>query len=301
VAQRAHRSERLALLFLALPAACALDTAGRGSAGAIDPGSGETAATDAGSPATDAGHGFLEEDAGSDGGATDGGVAEAGIVDAAADGDAAGPPCTTGAPSMVGWWPADGDMADRVAGHAGTSGTQGGATAVMFGPGKVAGAFDLEGTSYVQIPNAPSFQITAAITIEAWILANALGGRIVDKITAGGADGYLLDTYANKLRLIVGSTHLSTASSLPTGAWVHVAGTWDGTTGRLFVNGSVAGSAAIAGPLPTTSLPLRIGADSNGENRFSGKIDEVALYNRALTTAEIGAIVAAGPHGRCKP
>jgi len=223
-------------------------------------------------------------------GASDGAVTDA-VRDSAPDAatDTSRPSCFA-APSMIGWWSGDVDMSDRVGGRAGVSGTQSSASSVRFGPGKVASAFDLRGESYVQIPNATALQIDATVTMEAWIFATALGGRIVDKITAGGSDGYMLDTHQSKLRMIVGGTSVSSTATLPTGVWTHVAGTYDGATEAVFIDGVLAGSKPRTGPIPTTTLAVRIGADSSGKSRFAGLIDEVILYDRALGAQELAAI-----------
>ncbi|MGH7633356.1 MAG: LamG-like jellyroll fold domain-containing protein, partial [Gemmatimonadaceae bacterium] len=67
--------------------------------------------------------------------------------------------------------------------------------------------------------------------------------------------------------------------------------TWDGTTGRVYINGVLDGSGPI-NSLPNNTLDLRIGADSNGNDRFNGLIDEAAVHNVALSAAQIAAIVA---------
>ncbi len=76
----------------------------------------------------------------------------------------------------------------------------------------------------------------AGFTLMAWINPSALvAGRIFDKCTPGGADGFLLDTYpGHTLRLVVGDQSLSApASCLQTGRWQHVAATVDGATGAM--------------------------------------------------------------------
>jgi hypothetical protein len=201
--------------------------------------------------------------------------------------------------SPVGWWKGEDNLLDSSGNNNnGLSGVLNGATPVGFAPGEVGSAFALNGTSYVDVPNEPDLEITGPITMDAWIFANAPGGRIIEKITAGGSDGYLLDTSPDRLRIIIGDTALEADVPLPTGVWVHAAGTWDGATARLYMNGALVGSTA-AGPLPSTAQDLRVGGDSNGQNRFDGLIDEAALYNVALPQPQIQAIFAAGAQGRC--
>src|SRR5205823_3984489 len=77
----------------------------------------------------------------------------------------------------------------------------------------------------------------------------------------------------------------------PTGlglnTWTHLAATFDGATVRLYVNGAEAVSQAQTAPLTPTAGTLQIGADSYTGENFAGRIDEVRIYNRALSAAEI--------------
>ncbi len=111
------------------------------------------------------------------------------------------------------------------------------------------------------------FDFSAACTIEAWIRpAAGLGGRIVDKITPGGSDGFLLDTHpGNALRLIVGNETLTHPMPHSDG-WTHVAATIDDSgLLALFANGvRVAGSAgesdgvAVHGAIEGPGKPLTL-------------------------------------------
>jgi VCBS repeat-containing protein len=77
-------------------------------------------------------------------------------------------------------------------------------------------------------------------------------------------------------------------------AWMHVAATYDGTTIKLYINGvlenSIAGPAAIA----TNSLPLTLGAKSDGSRFYNGMLDEARVYATALSAAEIAALANPG-------
>jgi hypothetical protein len=80
-----------------------------------------------------------------------------------------------------------------------------------------------------------------------------------------------------------------------------VAGTWDGVVMRGFINGVVQPDvAAITGPLSVFPGPLRVGRGSGPLLGFKGDLDELTLYSRALSAAEIKAIYAAGSAGKCK-
>jgi hypothetical protein len=226
------------------------------------------------------------------------GDASADVI-ATADARADGGGCVPSPGGLVGFWAGDGNMSDVTGMNQGAAGTQNGASGMAYAAGEVGQAFDLGAKSYVRVPTSASLNLTQAVSVEAWIFATALGGRIVDKNTAGGSDGYMLDTYQGKVRLIIGGVNLIPTMTLPVNQWTHVAGTWDGMTMRVYANAVLVGSAP-APKLPANNVDLRIGADSNGQNHFSGKLDEIAVYSRALSSGELTSIFVAGTHGRCR-
>ena len=86
----------------------------------------------------------------------------------------------------------------------------------------------------------------------------------------------------------IGTDIASTASSaIGLNVWTHLAVTFDGSTLRLYVNGAVVNSIAKSGSMATSSNPLRIGGNTIWGEYFAGLIDEVRIYNRALSAAEI--------------
>jgi len=205
--------------------------------------------------------------------------------------------CTLPPANMVSWWPGNNNALDIVGTNHGV--LINGAT---YATGKVGEAFSFDGVDdYVQAPDSASLDITSQITLDAWIYPVALGGRVVDKISVGGADGFLIDTYTGKVRLIAaGSAWVESSTILSTGTWTHIAGTYDGSVVKVYVNGLLDGSAAGTAAIPTNNLPLRIGADQNGGSVFNGLIDEVEIFNRALSASEIAAISNAGSAGKCR-
>lgn len=206
------------------------------------------------------------------------------------------PACVAPPAGMVAWWPGDGNAHDISGANA--AALVGGAA---YAAGRVDQAFSLNGsTAWVEAPDAAALRFTGAFTIDAWIYPNATGGRVVDKITAGSGDGYLLDTWGGVIRFLFDGQTLSGATTIPTGAWSHVAGVYDGAEMRVYLNGTLDGTRATTAAVPTNALPLRIGAASDGGSLFWGLIDEVELFGRSLSQAEIQAIVAAGSAGKCK-
>src|SRR5207244_9413146 len=76
-------------------------------------------------------------------------------------------------------------------------------------------------------------------------------------------------------------------SPLAVNTWTHVAVTFDGASLRLWLNGVNIATQAQTLPLNTSTLPLQIGGDSLYGQGFTGRIDEVRVYNRALTSSEL--------------
>ena len=77
------------------------------------------------------------------------------------------------------------------------------------------------------------------------------------------------------------------SSALPLNAWSHLAATFDGAVVRVFVNGVQAGSSPVSGSMVASTGALRLGGNGVWGEWFAGLIDEVRVYNRALTASEI--------------
>ena len=149
----------------------------------------------------------------------------------------------------------------------------------------------------------PALNFTDALTLEAWVKAAPMpesGGRILDKLIPGTSEGYTLDTYpGNSLRLITSAGPFGFDAKLSASRWTHVVGIYSASEKRLalYIDGvEVARKAGGAFPPVTpTRVPLRIGADPDGGNRFVGQIRRAAVYGRALTAGEIAARASGGP------
>ena len=88
----------------------------------------------------------------------------------------------------------------------------------------------------------------------------------------------------------------STRQQLPEGEWSHSAVTLGHKTLRVYLNGEVVQEIPnLGGTLSATDLPLRLGADRVGSNRFVGLIDDVRLYRRALSADEIAEVMSPRP------
>jgi hypothetical protein len=183
---------------------------------------------------------------------------------------------------IVSWWHADADFDDAVGSNDGTSGG-----AVGFAPGVDNQAFSLTGApgSFVEVPADPSLMLNT-FTLDAWISQTALGGRIIDKALANGREGYMMDVAGSQLRLFMSGEQILSSGPLPAGMFTHVAALYDGANMAVYINGALSAESA-AGALTPSTVPLHIGADSNGGSQFVGMIDEPRVFNRALTADEV--------------
>jgi len=178
----------------------------------------------------------------------------------------------------------DGEIAKDVSGK--NNGTIKGCKPIA---GKYGEALEFDGVAnYVEVPDDKSLQLWEKYTLEAWVLQyESRSNRIIDKITAGTADGPHLDTYpGTTLRSCAGNC-FSTATSYSLKEWHHTAVTFDQGNVVLYLDGVADGNGKTTSPLVGNKLTMKIGADSNGQNLFIGIIDEVRVYNRALTENEI--------------
>jgi YVTN family beta-propeller protein len=166
------------------------------------------------------------------------------------------------------------------------------AGATWTASGRYGGALTFDGTSaVVNIPNSPSLTLTTAMTLEAWVRPTQVDGEWRDVVYKGN-DNYFLEATSNRGgRPATGGTFTRSnvygPAALPVNAWTHLAATFDGSTLKLYVNGAVVSSGSRGGTLATSGSPLQIGGDSVFGQYFAGTIDEVRVYNIALTDAQV--------------
>ena len=186
----------------------------------------------------------------------------------------------------------------------GNNGTFMGDATINLTGGKYGGGLLLDGTGdYVSVPNHNSLNITQEITISAWIKAKTWEtqnweGTIVGKDSweDGDSHGYVLRTGdSGRLTLVISNVSSAawpfamTDQLMSTGVWYHIAGTFNGTHIKAFINGEVKQTTIIAGTTMETSVyPVEIGRSPYDNTRiFDGTIDEVRIWNRSLSAAEI--------------
>jgi hypothetical protein len=208
---------------------------------------------------------------------------------------------------LVHYWPCDNGSGTLVTDRIGNSdGTINGAS--WDAGGKAARALSYDGNDMVDLGTL-DVSGTAA-TFCAWIQPSAftagVDARILSKAVGTAANDHywmlsLSESGAQQLlrfRLRTGGTTEtlvgSGASAIPVGEWTHVAAVYDGSQIRLYKNATLVGSTGKTGSIDTNaSVKAAIGSQPPGAggNGFAGSIDEVRIYNRALSPSDIEAVM----------
>jgi hypothetical protein len=163
--------------------------------------------------------------------------------------------------------------------------------------GRYGSALRFDGSNdVVNVPDVAALDLTTGMTLEAWVnpaVSSDWRTVILKEINAGLAyalySNHNAPTPAGYAHIVGTSISDGTGGggTLPLNTWTHVATTFDGSTLRLFVNGTQVSSRAVSGSMIQSTNPLRIGGNAVWGEYFSGLIDEVRIYNRALTASEI--------------
>ena len=174
-------------------------------------------------------------------------------------------------------------------GHTGTI-----TNATWAATGKYGKALQFNGTNaLVSIPSAASLQLSTGMTLEAWVNPSTVNAIWRDVIYKANDNFYLEATSTNASKpdagLIAGGSYADAygTAALTANTWSYLTETYDGSTLRLYVNGTQVASTAHTGAIATSTNPLQIGGDSLYGQDFAGLIDEVRVYNVALTAAQI--------------
>jgi fibronectin type 3 domain-containing protein len=202
----------------------------------------------------------------------------------------------TGSVGLVAAYSFDADAGTTVPDISGSGNVGTISGAVWTAAGRVDGALSFGGLrDWVTVPDAPSLDLTDGMTLEAWVRPVALGGIwrtvLIKEQPADLVYGLYAGTNTSVPDAVTftnGAEQQAAGSAqLPLNAWSHLAATYDGATVRLYVNGALVSSSSVSGSMPNSDGPLRIGGNAVWGEYFDGLIDELRVYNRALSATEI--------------
>ena len=171
--------------------------------------------------------------------------------------------------------------------------------------GYIGGGLEFDGsTNYVDCGADPSLDVTDTITVTAWIKADIIGDW-VGIVTKGIESAtFAMQTWGDgSLRFspnwgdpagAVGSGSFNSDNKMAAGEWVHAAVTSDGETVRFYINGVLDTlEVELAITFGTNTESLTLGCDfPGGDEYYNGVMDEVRVYDEALTVAEIAQVMA---------
>jgi hypothetical protein len=227
--------------------------------------------------------------------------------------------CITPPSGLIAWWPGDGNAQDIIGGNHGSL-----SNGASFAGGKVSQAFDLDGTNdFIQLPGNAEWNFgTNDFSIDFWAISSNSSMRMHalsfdpsnvarnlnfdfnDPDPPGvGQPNVGLWVYWNSTG--VNQITAGTPGQFTDGMWHHYTLTRSGTVFRLYVDAVEVGSTNYSGAIDL-SAPANnyIGTSEDSGSKFffwDGMIDEVELFNRALSGSEIQSIFNAGSFGKCKP
>jgi hypothetical protein len=147
------------------------------------------------------------------------------------------------------------------------------------------------------IPDSPTLRPANAITVECWVRPVNTNGWVVMAKQLGFdccSNSYSIEIVGGEIHWILSTDETTQATAgatdaLPRNAWSHLAGTWDGSTMRLFVNGQQVAERPLGGTIQYDSEAVNVGCDSDGPTGepgccwFRGEIDEMRISGVALT------------------
>ncbi len=217
------------------------------------------------------------------------------------------PTCVPPPAGLVSWWPGDGSANDIAGSNRGTL-----RNGVAFAAGKVGPTFIFDGVNdSILVENSASLNLNEH-TIDAWInpgvqQGSPFHGIVVKQNGDNSGRNYYLGLRSDgrvhySIAFASTTQFIDSLATVPTDTWTHVAATFDGGVMRLFINGQESASLSVGNVIPSkTTQPLLIGhTNENAATFFKGLIDEIELFNRALSAGEIQAIFNADRAGKCR-
>jgi Concanavalin A-like lectin/glucanases superfamily len=195
------------------------------------------------------------------------------------------PICTSTDPTLEACFRFEGNLADESSNNLGAT-----ASNVSYTTGVAGKAVATSASSSISVKHNVALNLVQA-TLEVWVRPDVIPttGRVAvfDKSTEYGVFIYAGGVASCRLGTSSSSINLTAANSVSKQTWTHLACTYDGVTGRLFVNGTLQATGS-GGSLVHSSSQLRIGEDSpSGGDQLLGRIDNLRIWNKARSSQQI--------------
>ena len=212
---------------------------------------------------------------------------------------------------LVGHWKMDEASWGTVSDSSGNGNNGTANNGATVGVGKFGNGGSFDGVDdYVDVGNSSSIKnFTDKITVSAWAKYSAYGGggQSYSVIAVKGTPWtFLMENPSNKIRFRVtaGGLDKNAADSVAheLNRWYHFVGTYDGQNIKIYKDGILVGTTPATGNLGTNDVTAKIGTYTGSSYNFNGSIDDVRIYNRALTPSEVEGLYnfAPGPVGHWK-
>jgi regulation of enolase protein 1 (concanavalin A-like superfamily) len=207
---------------------------------------------------------------------------------------------------LTGWWKMN-DGAGSTAADSSGSAANGAITGGAWGSGKRSGALVFDGNDKMACGTNASLNGTTPFSVSAWVKipashaaqaiviqqrgpadasTNGYNGQYQLRINADGKPSFWV--YGNGAN----QWDFTASTAVHDDQWHHLLAVRDGTEGRIYIDGTLAGSASGTVRSLVSNIPVYMGCDGRDNNRFlSGSLDEVRIYNRALSGDEIQALL----------
>src|SRR6266850_3026051 len=162
--------------------------------------------------------------------------------------------------------------------------------------GRYGGALIFNGVdNLVTVAEDPALNLTTAVTVEAWVYPTQQMTGYATVALREVPDGLSYALYAHDgapgpaawIKANGFDVEALGPAPLPMNLWTHLAATYDGATLRLFFNGILAASYSVPGTMSNLGGALRFGGNAVWGEYFGGRLDEIRIYDRALSVDEI--------------
>jgi len=200
---------------------------------------------------------------------------------------------------LVGWWKFDETQGNTAADSSGNNHNGTVVGQATWTQGRIGGAIDLNGhDNFVRIADKPAFDFAGNATVACWVRMRSVPAKWMAIVTKGDT-AWRLSTLESEMKFHFGvknweGAFVNSATTVSANEWHHVAGVYDGNAVKLYLDGTLDATAPWNEGIGRNNFDVLIGENAEQKGRgFDGLIDDVRVYNYALSDNEIKALVAA--------